>query len=79
MYEYINSNGLFNDNQIGFRLLCTVDHQLLLTYGIVCKWYDVGFIFDVVLFEFAKAFDVVSHHLLLDKLRLLGICSQLID
>ena len=33
----------------------------------VTKWYDVGFIVDVVLFDFAKAFDVVSHHLLLDK------------
>ena len=33
----------------------------------------------VVLFNFAKDFDIVSHHLLLDKLRLLCICSPLID
>ena len=39
----------------------------------------MGIIADVVLFGFAKAFDVVSHHLLLDKLRLLGICNPLID
>ena len=32
----------------------------------------------VVLFNFAKDFDV-SHHLLLDKLKSLGICSPLID
>ena len=37
------------------------------------------FIVDVVLFDFAKAFNVVSYHLLLDKLRLSGTCSPLID
>ena len=42
---------------------------------LLMKWYDMCFIVDVVLFDFAKAFDVVSHYLLLDKLRLLGICS----
>ena len=47
----------------------------MLTYVIVSKWYDVDFIVDVVLFDFAKAFDVVSHHLLLDKLRWFGISS----
>ena len=45
----------------------------------VSKWYDMGFNNDVVLFDFAIAFDVVSHHLLFDKLRLLGICSPLIN
>ena len=58
--------------RIGFRRGSTVDGQLLLTY-------DVGFIVDVVLFAFVKSFDVVSHHLLLYKLRLLNNCSPLID
>ena len=39
----------------------------------------MGFNVDIVLFGFAKAFDAVSDHLLLDKLRLLGICSARID
>ena len=39
----------------------------------------MGFIIDTVLFDFAKAFDVVSQHLLLDELRLLGIYSPLTD
>ena len=45
----------------------------------VSKWYDVAFIVDEFLFDFANTYDVVSHHLLFDKLRLLGICSPLID
>ena len=74
--EYIDSNELSNDNnQFGFRRRRTVDDQLLLTYGMLSTWYDVGFIVDVVLFDFTKAFDIVSHYLLLE----LGICSPLID
>ena len=45
----------------------------------VSKWYDVGFIVDVVLFDFDKAFNVVSHNLLLHRLRLLVICIPLIE
>ena len=33
----------------------------------------MGYIVDIVFFDFAKAFDVFLHHLLLGKLRLLGI------
>ena len=29
-----------------------------MTQGMVSKWYDLGFIVDVVVLEFAKAFDV---------------------
>ena len=61
------SNGLINDNQFGFRRAHTADDQFLLTYGMVSKWYDVGFIVGIVLFDFTKAFDAVSDHLLLDK------------
>ena len=42
---------LFKDNQFGIRRRHTVDNQLLLTYDMVSKWYDVGFIVDVVLFD----------------------------
>ena len=80
LYKYIDSNGLFNDNQFGFRRGRTVNDQLLfltqllLYYGMLSNWYDVCSIVDVVLFGFVKAFDIVSPNLLLDKLRLLGIC-----
>ena len=52
--------------------------SICLTYCMVSKWYDVGFIVDAVLFDFAKAFDVVSYHMLC-RSRLLGIYSSLID
>ena len=34
---------------------------------------------DVDLFAFSKVIDVISHHMLSAKLRLLGICSPLTD
>ena len=45
----------------------------------ISKWCDVGFFVNVVLFEFSNVVDVVSHHMLVDKLGLLGICSLLIE
>ena len=59
LYEYIDSNGLFNDNQFGFRRGRTVDDQVLLMYDMVSKWYNVCFIVDVALFDFTKPIDVV--------------------
>ena len=41
--------------------------------------YAIFSIVDVVMFDFAEAFDVVSHHLLLDKFGSLGVCSPLLD
>ena len=41
--------------------------------------YNVRFIVEIVLFDFAKAFDVISYHLLLGKSRLFGIWNPLID
>ena len=54
-------------------------NQLILIYAMVSKWYVMGFIIDVVLFDFAKAVDVASYPLLLYQLRLLGSCNSLID
>ena len=79
LYEFLSTNGILSDEQYGFRQGRTVDDQLLLAYNDVTSWLDSGFAVDVVLFDFAKAFDVVSHTILVDKLRLLGVTGPLLS
>ena len=73
LVEFLESNNVLSDDQYGFRKGRSVEEQLLLTYDSVSSWYDEGSVADVVLFDFAKAFDVVDHRILLSKLQLIGI------
>ena len=52
--------------------------QLLLVYDDVSRRTDEGAVTDVVLFNFSKAFDVVVHELLIDKLISLNINGNLL-
>jgi hypothetical protein len=79
LYDYFDQNGLLSKDQFGFRRGYTVDDQLLLTYDKVTHWVDSGSVVDVVLFDFAKAFDVVCHVLLIGKLAHLGVGGCLLQ
>ena len=78
LMDYLESNLLMSPDQFGFRKGRAVEDQLLLVYEDVTMWLDSGCCVDMVLFDFSKAFDVVSHEVLLDKLSLLGISGRLL-
>ena len=42
-------------------------------------WLDEGFDVDVLLFDFSKAFDIVCHRILIDKLKCLGIGGRILS
>ena len=77
--DYLESNSLLSDRQFGFRSGRSTIDQLLLVYNAVSKVVDEGGVADVILFDFSKAFDVVSHVILLEKLNRLGLHSSLLQ
>ena len=71
--NYLESNNILSPHQFGFRAHRSTMDQLLMVYDSVSKSMDRGGVTDLILFDFSKAFDVVAHSLLLEKLRCLGI------
>ena len=77
--SYLESNSILTSHQFGFRAGRSTMDQLLLVYDNVSKYMDKGGVIDVILFDFSKAFDVVVHQLLLDKLQSLGIHGHILQ
>ena len=58
---FLDDNSILSADQYGFRAGRSVEDQLLVTYNEVTEWLNCGHCVDVVLFDFAKAFDSVCH------------------
>ena len=76
--DYLEQNDLLTDNQFGFRRSRSTVEQLLLTYEEISKGMDNGYLVDMVFFDFQKAFDLVNHIILIEKLRSIGIEDPLL-
>ena len=75
--KYLDDNNMFNPNQHGFRSNRSCLSQLLAHYDEILHQMEEGLGIDVVYLDFSKAFDKVDFHILLNKLKHLGIDGKL--
>ena len=78
---YEHSRHKLHENQFGFRRQRSAVAQLLLFLDSVYKKFDDKNIKElaVIYLDFAKAFDKVAHHLLIDKLEIFGVSGKLLN
>jgi RNA-binding protein YlmH len=77
LVEYLVSNNLLSALQFGFRKARLTEDQMLLVYSEVAEMVDEGIVVYMALVDISKSFDVVSHNILLEKLRSIGVSEVL--
>ena len=79
IHAHLNQHTLLYEHQHGFRPGHGCDTQLLNTITDFIDNFDNGIPLDVIILDFSKAFDVVSHTKLIDKLPSFGIHPNTVD
>ena len=71
--SFLNSNKLINNRQYGFRAAHSCEHALLDAQSVLTRTLDKKETALLLLIDFSKAFDMVDHRLILQKLHYYGI------
>ena len=77
LVQYLEENHLFNKNQHGFVKGKSCLSQLLAHYDTILSGLEEGAGVDIVYLDFSKAFDKVDFHILLNKIKKLGIGGKI--
>ena len=78
-WGHLEQDNFLSDDQFGFRQRQSADLQLLLTVYDLALSLNNWTQFDCIILDFSKAFDKVSHKLLLLKLKFYGITGKIIN
>jgi hypothetical protein len=77
MLNHLEQHGLLTDLQHGFRRGHSCETQLLITTHDILKAFDNKLQTDIIILDFSKAFDMVPHGRLLQKLEYMGMDGKL--
>ena len=77
--EHLTTNELLSDSQCGFRHGCSVGTSLIDAYDYVTEHLDQAIPVNLVLLDFAKAFNKVCHHWIRTNLFAIGIHNEIIE
>ena len=76
LMSYLEKNSLIAKTQHGFRSGHSPQTNLIEFLNRTTQWMDKGRSFDIVYFDFAKAFDKVCHERLMMKLDQMGVSGE---
>ena len=69
--NHLSEHNILSDNQHAFRKRRSCESQLVLTVNDLAKNLDTNTSTDVLALDFSKAFDVIPHKRLIQKLNFL--------
>lgn len=76
--KHLNDNNLFNEYQFGFRKGHSTSSAIQRLVNIILETFESGDIAQSIFCDLSKAFDCVSHEILLIKLKSYGIEGQML-
>jgi hypothetical protein len=77
MMEYLESNNILYKMQHGFRSNRSCESQIISLVHQLAQINDQNIQTDLIIMDFAKAFDKVPHKRLISKLKFYGISDQI--
>ncbi len=77
--DFLDSNGSLFESQYGFRPGRSCEHALLNAQNIILNSLSKNEVAMLLLIDFSKAFDLVDHEILLNKLNHYGIRGITLD
>ena len=77
--SHLTNLNILSDSQFGFRKNYSAELLLIKSTHDIALNLNANSQTDVILLDFSKAFDKVSHRFILQKLQYYGITGQLLD
>jgi hypothetical protein len=77
--DHFDRHQVLGDEQHGFRVKRSCESQLLITIDDIARNMKEGDQTDIILLDFAKAFDKVPHDRLLHKMEFYGVRQNTLE